>query len=305
MALVKTSELASGAKPRTPLHPDVPPIGRPAGNAAAQRRGQERARVRREKAAERIGAATEQLASGVTQAAAAAEQLRRGLEQIAAAAAEASSAAEESQSAVATLQGIFAQARDLSQQSRGRTEALRTTLAEVGGQIEALVGAVRDSALRQLQAVEVVALLEGQAGAIGDITRTVGDISEQTSLLALNAAIEAARAGEHGRGFAVVADEVRAFAERTEQRARDVQTLIGTIGNEVGAIAARIKQAAAGAQGAARNGGEVAANLQAVRGDMARVAEGAQGILLAIVDAEDGAREAQSGAAQVAAAAEQ
>ncbi len=50
------------------------------------RRAQDKARIRKEKAAERIGIATEELAAGVSQASAAAEELRRSLEQISSAA---------------------------------------------------------------------------------------------------------------------------------------------------------------------------------------------------------------------------
>jgi len=84
----------------------------------------------------------------------------------------------------------------------------------------------------QCQAVALKTEMAGlgqQAEAIGQIMNVISDIADQTNLLALNAAIEAARAGDAGRGFAVVADEVRKLAEKTMNATREVGDAISSI----------------------------------------------------------------------------
>ena len=72
---------------------------------------------------------------------------------------------------------------------------------------------------------------------INELTDTIMNISEQTSLLALNASIEAARAGESGRGFAVVANEIGSLASQTSDAVNDISGIVDNVVKAVGNMA--------------------------------------------------------------------
>lgn len=297
MALVKTSKITarspSKAAPPRPAPPTVARSSRP------------KAEVSQDQLSERIAAATEELAAGLTEASAAAEQLRRSMEQIASGAEEAAGGSQEQLAAIKSVSANLTEARGAAETSRRRTEAVQLVLAETTVQITASVRAVERNAERQLTSLDLIAELERRASDIGEITRTVSRISDQTSLLALNAAIEAARAGDHGRGFAVVAEEVRALAETSDKSARDVQGLAETIQADVRAVIEAVKGSAETAAVEAKAGVQVIDALTAIRGDMQRVAGGSQDTLTAALEAERAATEAARGAEQVASAAEE
>jgi len=301
--LVKTSDL--GRKPRrsvaaagmteAPAPPPEPAPRRPLSADAN----------RHERALEQIGAATEELASGITQASASATQLRKAIEQIAAGSEEAAGAAQESLAAVQQLSTAFGEARAEAEGAQRDAELLQTAVAESSAAIGASVAAIEANSARQLASVEFAERLEQQVGAIRQIAGTVGGMSEEINLLALNAAIEAARAGGHGRGFSVVADEVLALAEHSERSAREIDSAAEEIRGNVRGIAARIREAAQAAGEQVAGAGLVTERLLRLRDDMGEIAVGAQAILLSAVEAEGAAGEAQRAAEQIASAAEE
>jgi methyl-accepting chemotaxis protein len=302
MPLVKTSKISPAPKGTVAASKasKTAPAAKASRAALANGKG-----VAKDKIAERIAAATEQLASGLTEASAAAEELRRAMEQIAAGANEAAGASQEQLAAIGNVKTNLTLARGEADSSRRRTEATQIMLVEMATQITASVRAVEKNAERQAASGKVIAELERRAQDVSAITGTVSRISDQTNLLALNAAIEAARAGDHGRGFAVVAEEVRALAEVSDRSALEVQGLAEEITANMRGASEGIAAAANTAVVQAGSGSRVAKMLTLVREDMAAFAEGTQETLTASIEAERAILEAQKAAELVASAAEE
>jgi len=302
MALVKKSKLSSGLTarpaPTSPLKSPKKTAPKPAAKAAPLP-------VQHEAVSERIAAATEQLASGLAESAAATKQLGRSMEQIASGAEEAAGASQEQSVAIKRIVAALTTARGEADATNRRTDAMALSLGETSAQISSSVRAIERGAERQTRSVDVVKELDRRARDIGEITRAVSRISDQTSLLALNAAIEAARAGENGRGFAVVADEVRTLAETSDRNAREVQQLTEAIQTDVIEVGDALRKAAELALSEAKSAASVAEALETRREDMTQIAEGSRNILTAALEAERAASEAQKGAEQIASAAEE
>ncbi len=309
MALVKKSKLTVETAPPSsapPARVSARPTSRP-----PARNGQQNGTTRgvsgrsQDKVSERLAAATEELASGLTEAAAAAEELRRAMEQIASGASEAAGASQEQLTAIKQVVASLGEARTQAEATRRRTEAAEVVLAETAVQIGTSVRAIERNGARQNASVELIRELERRAQDISEITAAVSRISDQTNLLALNAAIEAARAGDHGRGFAVVADEVRALAETSEKSSQQVQKLATTIEADVREVATALQRAAEAAANDSKAGAAVVAVLEGLRGDMQQVADGSQQTLTDALEADRAATEAEKGATLVASAAEE
>lgn len=120
----------------------------------------------------------------------------------------------------------FASSKDLIETIRadlGRTAANGRAASE---EAENILRLSENCFVRIESSRALISELKQESGQIEEISQTINDIADQTSLLALNASIESARAGEYGRGFAVVADAISRLSERSISSAREIGEIV-------------------------------------------------------------------------------
>jgi methyl-accepting chemotaxis protein len=110
-------------------------------------------------------------------------------------------------------------------------EELSYSINEITNQVSQSSKIARRAVEDAGKARKTMISLTDAAHKIGEVTKMISEIAEQTNLLALNATIEAARAGEAGKGFAVVASEVKNLATQaalsTEEINHHIQNMQG------------------------------------------------------------------------------
>ena len=155
-----------------------------------------------------ISATMEELSASMEEVAATLDEITSGSQDILNSANEMSDMAESGKEYVGGIKGRAIEVRS-------EAETSKSTTTEMLAGIRKLL----EIAIENSRSVEQ----------INALTNDILGISSQTNLLALNASIEAARAGEAGRGFAVVADEIRELAERSKNTANNIQEISGMV----------------------------------------------------------------------------
>jgi len=127
---------------------------------------------------------------------------------------------------------------DIAARGHGLANAFAAITSDMD-QASAVRAAVRTRIIATDQRAEALA---AGATTIDTLLSLIESVAARTNLLALNAAIEAARAGDAGRGFAVVAHEVKALAGQTREAARDAARNVGEVNANLHALVAEQTQ---------------------------------------------------------------
>ncbi len=158
--------------------------------------------------ASNISAAMQELSASMEEVAATLDEITTGVQQILDATNDMRQMSESGKEYVEGIRNRAIGARDNAESSKATTTEM---LAKIRGLLEVAIDNSRS------------------VQKINELTNDILNISSQTNLLALNASIEAARAGEAGRGFAVVADEIRVLADNSRETANNIQTISGMV----------------------------------------------------------------------------
>ena len=159
-----------------------------------------------------ISATTEELSSGIEETSASTEQMRDFTYEI--------------ESKVSNMEERTLQGEHLADEIKQRAEKLK---GETDVSYQNALDIYDRTNVQLRESIKRTEAIEE----IGELSKTILDITSRTNLLALNAAIEAARAGEAGKGFAVVADEIRVLATNSKNAVSRINDIINNVSEAV------------------------------------------------------------------------
>lgn len=142
----------------------------------------------------------------------------------------------------------FEEIRATSQSTAGNAERIDGMMGDIlsqnsktDGDVSARVQEVEEASRDAQKIASLFGELRKKTEKIEEVTLSIRDVSERTSILAINASIEAARAGSVGKGFRIIANEVRNLSTKTGEFAEQIEGTTSEFRETVAAIDEQMK----------------------------------------------------------------
>lgn len=253
---------------------------------------------------QQIASGTAQQTESVASTAGSTEAMAAAIQQVGLGARQQLGATGEAQAAVQRLSRWLGELSTAAQNSADGGAAVARASAEGAERVREAIEAIDSIREKVGASAEKVREMGQRSEQIGMIVETISEIASQTNLLALNAAIEAARAGEGGRGFAVVADEVRKLAERSAEATKEIGDLVGGIRSTVSDSIAAMEQGIAAVDEGVEKTNRSGSALESILKTSDEVQRGSAGAVQVAAQATQAAESAAAAMATVSAVAE-
>ncbi len=153
------------------------------------------------------------------------------------------------EASLSSIVTAFEEIRATSQSTAGNAERIDVMMGDIlsqnsktDGDVSARVEEVEEATQGARRIAGLFGELRQKTQRIEEVTLSIRDVSERTSILAINASIEAARAGSVGKGFRIIANEVRNLSTKTGEFAEQIEGTTSEFRSTVAAIDAQMKE---------------------------------------------------------------
>ena len=163
------------------------------------------------------------------------EELAAGMQETSASSESINSSIADMQSGVSNVTGRIREGTRMTYDIMEKSEALSEQSEQANQNIMQMYDEIKKVSKEAIERASHV-------DKINELTSTIQDIAEETTLLSLNASIEAARAGENGRGFAVVADQIGKLADQSANTANGISDIVAQVNESVQTLVDCLKQ---------------------------------------------------------------
>lgn len=153
------------------------------------------------------------------------------------------------EASLSSIVTAFEEIRATSQSTAGNAERIDSMMGDIlsqnsrtDGDVSARVEEVEEATKGARKIAGLFGELRQKTQRIEEVTLSIRDVSERTSILAINASIEAARAGSVGKGFRIIANEVRNLSTKTGEFAEQIEGTTSEFRSTVAAIDGQMKE---------------------------------------------------------------
>ncbi|MDP3173212.1 MAG: methyl-accepting chemotaxis protein, partial [Phenylobacterium sp.] len=251
-----------------------------------------------------IGAAAEELSSTVQELAGAAGEILTAVDQINRGAQIQAAATQQANAALTQIERAADQAGRYAGHALQGVEAIQASLSLGREQMRALNEGVAAALVETHSTLAATETLDDQVRAADKLVDAIALVAVQTNMLAVSGAVEAARARDAGRGFSTVSADIRNLSREASANAEHIKDVVTEIQRQLAAVRRDLEQVAAGSDAEIEKNQRLDARLATMAADVAVIHVGARETVAGASGMLDAVREATEGARQIALAAE-